>query len=169
MREGTIGIDKSRGVIGWAIKRVTGKPWGHSKTYLRGFTFESTVWWVGYCWRTGIKMSIGQEKADECWQLKIPMTLEQERAELAYWISKLNKRRPYNVPKLLVLAIVIPHRKFFERLGWVPFDNERLGEVCSASCDEGKKAAGLDLLPGRMEGYTAPGDFRESPLLEVVA
>ena len=168
MKDGTIGIDKARGFMGWCIKRVTGKPYGHSKTYIWNLVFESTVWWVGYWWKTGIRVNADTPRAAEWWQLRVPMSPEEVNAELDYWLDNLDKRRPYNVFKLLILALVIPHRKFFERLGWVPFDNDKLGEVCSVSCDEAKKAAGIDLFPERMEAYTAPVDFRESFLLERV-
>ena len=166
MNEGTIGLDKSRRFIGWCIKVVTGMPWAHAKTYLNGLTWESTVWWVGYWWKTGIKVTVGYAKADEYWQLKLPMTEEQIRQELYYWIDKLNRRRPYNVPKLLSLVIVYPLRRFFNRIGWIPFDNPIWGEECSSSVDEAKKFWGCDLLPKQHEGYTAPGDIRKSKLLE---
>jgi hypothetical protein len=106
--------------------------------------------------------------ADEYWQLKATETPTQVKAELRYFIEQLNKRRPYNIFKLLVLAFVIPNRKFFERLRWIPFDGADLGDVCSSATDRAKKAAGIDLLVDRMEGYTAPGDFCDSPLLEQV-
>lgn len=168
MREGTILLWKSHGFLGWCIKKVTGMPYGHSATYLYGFTWESTVWWSIWWFKTGIRVSEGMLKADEYWAPKEPETPSQLKAELRYFLDKLNKRRPYNVPKLLILALVIPCRKFFERLHWVPFDNASLGEVCSVTTDEAKKAAGIDLLPEAMEGMTAPGDFRHSKLLEQV-
>lgn len=167
MTEGTIGIDRAKGFIGWCIKTVTGKPWDHAKTYLKGFTWEWTVWWIGYWWRTGVKVTKGHVKADAYLSLKQPMTEQQQAAELAYWLENLNTRKPYNFPKFIAMIIIYPCRKFFQRIKWIPFDNPIWGEECSAGVDEGKKAAGIDLLPGRREGYTCPGDLFDSGLLKV--
>jgi len=168
MKDGTIGLDKAKGFIGWCIKRITGKPYGHAKAYLWGLTWESTVWWSIYWFKSGIRVTFGETTSDEYWQPKPAETVSQVRAEIKYFLEQLNTRRPYNIFKLLVLAYVIPHRAFFEKIHWIPFDNANMGEVCSTTVDEAKKAAGIDLLVDRMEGYTAPGDFRDSPLLEQV-
>ena len=166
MDEGTILLYRSHGFIGACIKAVTGMPWGHAATYLKGFTWESTIWWSKIWFKTGIRITKGCSIADEFWKPKTPMTEEQAQAELTYWLEKVNMRRPYNIPKLLILAIVYPLRRFFKK--WVPFDEPFWGEECSSSVDEAKRAAGIDLFPKQQEGFTAPGDFRKSKLLELV-
>jgi hypothetical protein len=162
MRDGTIGLDKAKGIVGWAIKRISGKAWGHSKQYIAGFTWERTIWWVGYWFKSGIKVTVGYVMSDCYGQPKIKRTPAQINAMLCYYIEELNKRRPYNIAKLLVLAFVIPHKKFFQRIGWVPFENAELGDVCSPTTDEACKRAAWDVLPARDEEYTAPGDFLDS-------
>ncbi len=164
--EGSILLWKTKGFIGWCIRRVTGMPWGHAASYVDGMTFESTVWWVGYWWKSGIKQTHGLLIADKYLRLKEPMTLEQVDREVDYWLGKLNWRRPYNVPKLVIKAFVYPLRRWFNKIGWVPFDQPVFGDDCSTSVDEAKKAARIDLLPGELEGYTAPGDFLKSGKLE---
>ncbi len=168
MRDGTVLLWKSHGFIGWCIKRVTGMPWGHAAKYLAGFTWERTLWWSWYWFKSGIRIHAGIAAADEYWDLREDMTPEQVTADLTYWIDQLNSRRPYNIPKLIVKALVIPLRRWFDRKGWVPFDNPIYGDDCSTTVAESFDAAGINILPEIPSGRVAPGDFRKSPLLEKV-
>lgn len=154
---------KTHGLVGWAIKRVTGMPWGHAAMYLEpaDITLERTVWWHGIWFKTGVRVTDGQAKCHEVWRLQKPLIDEEYHEILQYWLRELNLRRPYNVAKLLVKAIVIPARRFFDRLGWIPFDNPVLGDDCSTTVAEAFRAAGRT-IPDMPSGRVAPGDFRES-------
>lgn len=158
---------KTHGLIGWAIKRVTGMPWGHAAMYLYPIrlTVERTLWWNKFWFKTGIRVTEGRRKCDEIWRLKRPPDETQYDKIVSYWVAELNNRRPYNVAKLLVKAIVIPLRKFFDRIGWVPFDAPILGDDCSTTVAEAFAAAGIKIVPWPT-GRVAPGDFRLSELLE---
>lgn len=157
--EGAIGLDRPHDCIGRAICGVTGEEVSHVKQYLLGCTFERTVWWEGVLWRSGIRVTEGFRDADFYGLPREPFTEEQLRLVLRYWLSELNARTPYNVPKLLGMYLVV-------KVGWrrPPFSARSLGDVCSPTVDKALKAGGLDALPGRGEQGTTPGAFLDSPL-----
>jgi len=169
LRDGTILLYRAgKGFIAKAITYFTGMPYVHVAGYVAGLTFESTIWWSDLWWTSGIYATLGAKQADEYWQPITPLTDEQIKTILRYFIESINKRRPYNVAKFLVLALVYPTRWLWQKIGWVPFSADYHGDVCSVVWDEAYRAAGIDLFPHRSEEYTAPGDFRKSKLLEQV-
>jgi len=169
LRDGTILLYRSgKGFISKAIAYFTGMPYAHVSGYIQGFTFTSSVWWSGLWFKSGIYISIGAREADEYWQPIRELTPGEKLAILRYFIDSVNKRRPYNFGKFLVLAIVYPTRRFWEKIGWVPFSAAFFGDVCSIVWDEAYKGANWDLLPRQSEEYTVPGDIRKSKLLEKV-
>jgi len=169
LQDGTILLYRAgKGLIGKAITYFTGMPYAHVAGYVAGFTLESTIWWSGFWWKSGIRIALGAKQADEYWQPVKELNLEQIMSMQRYFISNINKRRPYNIAKFLVLALVYPTRRFWQKIGWIPFSADYHGDVCSVVWDEAYRAAGIDLFPHRSEEYTAPGDFRKSKLLKQV-
>jgi hypothetical protein len=166
MLDGTIGLDKGHGLLGWAIKKVSGRDFGHAKQYIYGFTWERTMWWSGLWYRSGIRVRLGEIRSDYYGQPKTPLTESQVKGMLTYWLNELDRRRRYNWFKLLAMASLVAFRSWFEKVGWMPYANSRLGDVCSPTVDEACKAGGWDVLPGRNEEFTAPGDFLDSPEVE---
>jgi hypothetical protein len=154
---------KTHGIVGWAIKRVTQMPWGHAAMYLvpADLTVERTIWWNGIWFKTGVRVTDGRAKCQEVRRPRVPLSYDEYHEILKYWLGELNLRRPYNIAKLLVKAIVIPARRFFDRLGWIPFDDPVLGDDCSSTVAEAFKAAGRT-IPDMPTGRVAPGDFRET-------
>ena len=71
---------------------------------------------------------------------------------------KLKQNLRYNHYKLLVLAICYPTRWLWNKLKWVPFQNNFFGMVCSVFVREILLAGGIDFIPHYKE-LTAPGDF----------
>ena len=169
LRDGTILLYRAgKGLIGKAITYFTGMPYAHVAGCLGEHTLESTIWWSEIWWKSGIRITLGTQQADEYWQPVKELTPNQVTAMWRYFINSINKRRPYNVAKFLVLALVYPTRRFWQKIGWVPFSADFHGDVCSVVWDEAYRAAGIDLFPHRSEEYTAPGDFRKSKLLEQI-
>jgi len=146
-------------IVGKSIVFFTNMPYTHTAVCIRGKTYESSVWQEDGKWRTGIRKSNRQIGADEVMVPDKPFSTEQldtlERVANSY--TELNK--PYNIFKLLILALVWPTRWLWKKLHWVPFNHEVLGEVCSGFVDEVFKRSGIDLFPLDYEGYTVPGQF----------
>ena len=105
-----------------------------------------------------------------CIYLKFKVELSQKKIELLeYYLNrKVVEKRPYNFMKIVVLMIVQPTKKFWNLIGWVPFQNEVYGSVCSVFVDDAFKEIEIDLLPGNIEEYTSPGDLLNSDLLEPI-
>jgi hypothetical protein len=85
-----------------------------------------------------------------------------------YLASKLGPGHYYNVFKLCALMVVCFTRRVWNKLGWVPFQNDFFGVICSVYVDEAYKAAGIDLLPNENAEYTVPADFARSAMLQRV-
>lgn len=47
--------------------------------------------------------------------------------QVQIWIG-----RRYNIAELVADVLIVPTRKFWEWLGWIPFGNNSHGAVCSA-------------------------------------
>lgn len=141
--------------IARAIVKVTGQPASHTAILLNGRRFEQTKTKL---WRHGLVITNEPGKADVLMEPISPLTKEQAH-RMEKFIYTTYQNRSYNTLKLLVLALVIPLKGFFKKLGWVPFDKPWMGEVCSVMPDEAYKSIGIDLFPGEHEGYTSPGDY----------
>ncbi len=151
-----------RDLISKSIVYFTGYEYTHVGIYLAGRHYDSNIWeGRDGKLRTGIRLVTGwpedgpdfcmvpQGKIDEAMLLRVHDQLHR------YHIGG----RPYNVFKLIVLAFVWPTRWIWRKLGWVPFNSEVFGEVCSGFVDEVFRASHWDLFPEEYEGYTVPGQF----------
>lgn len=166
MKNGTVMLFKhdenSKGIwkiVGKSIVFFTGFPYTHVALYINEITYDYSVWKDGKKWKTGVRETKGLIKADEYYEPKIDLS-DEEAFAIQYFCKHLGQY-PYNVFKLLSLAIVYPLRKLFRFLDWVPFDNVMFGDVCSVLPDEAYKFAGHDLFPNELEGYTVPGMYTE--------
>jgi hypothetical protein len=160
-------------ILSKAIRFFTGSPYTHTAVYVKGYTFDSTVWhdgrwWQLWKWHTGVRKTYGiLPGAALVLSPMVPLS-ETEAIEL---LTRCNMSEeyhfPYNVLKLLVLAIVYPTRKFWEeKVKWIPFSGDFLGETCAEYVDEMYKPV-RDWFPGKTEQDTVPGDWAKCPGLEV--
>lgn len=155
-----------RDLVGKAICFFTGTSFTHVALYFLGAMWESTVWKEGRKTVNGVRMTVGYRKGDVELYFVTPLD-EVQKQRLNLWLtSQVRERTPYNSMKFLVLAIVYPTRWLWKWLKWVPFQADFYGEVCSEFVDHAfKEGAGIDLLPGKLEDYSIPASFLESPYL----
>lgn len=167
MKDGTVFVTKNRksddlfsNTLGNLIEYFTGMPYVHVEVWCKGHRYGSVK---GGPRKT---TTVPNRNGTVFLQPREELTEKQKEAMNEYLERMLS--RPYNVFKLVSLALVYPTRWFWNWIGWVPFEKDVFGVVCSVYVDEAYKAAGIDLLPGRSEEYTSPGDFLKSELLEKV-
>lgn len=175
MKDGSIILEAYEDMNSWLLNLVgkaicffTDSPYVHVLVYVDNWIYESTVWKS----EKG-KIRTGARKIRPVrlnWSKKNvvlePIRLGPQKAEqLKYYLEGTLNEVPYNILKLIALALVYPTRWVWNKLKWVPFDREIFGEVCSTYIDEAFKKVGVDLLPNKFEGYTAPVDFIKSPKL----
>jgi len=156
-----------RTLVSKAIVFFTKSPYTHVGIYYDGYLYESTV--MNNQNGTMVTEFV-PEKNDRLTYMRFKKPLTSDQLSKLYetlWI-KVVVAQPYNFLKLFVLMLVYPTKKFWNKIGWVPFQSEFFGNVCSVFVDSVFKTVGIDLLPGQNEEYTAPGDFYVSPMLEVV-
>jgi len=160
MKDGTILIWKYRKVNNWCrdliprlIVYFTKKPYVHAAIYFDEKTYESAA--------SGIRSTSGLKQVNEYWEPIISLTITERNSMQAYLLFTTNRKWKYNFFKLIILSIVYPTRWFWNKIGWVPFDKDLFGEVCSVYVDEAWLFAGRDILPNEHEGYTSPGDLVE--------
>lgn len=158
-------------IVQKAICRVTDSKWVHCAIYLKKTVFESTVWWKGLRFYSGIKISSGAaEQASRIMQADkilapVKKYTEQQIIKMQNSIYEdINYRKPYNILKLISLAYIYPRREDWNNK-WLPFDREFFGEVCSTFVDNLAWEVGVDLLKEYRQGVVAPCDFLKSPLL----
>ena len=167
MKDGTIllyRVEKNDGFGSKLIGFVTGMPYHHAAIYCDGQTFEEGPKGAGY--------TNGLKKADEYWEPIEDMTPEENKRMWAFlWWTAVYKhggRWPYNFLKFIVLALVYPTKKFWNKIDWMPFQSDLLGEVCSTYVDYAWQAAGRDILPGWDGEFTVPGDLAGLPGFHLV-
>lgn len=158
-------------LVGKAIRYFTKSQYVHSAVYAYGLTFESSVWqlpnskpWMFWRYRSGIRITYGKLGCS----LELPLNANipggLDKA-LAFGFEDINGRFWYNFLLTFFDIIIYPTRKFWQKIGWVPFSSRYLGRNCSYFADSFIKAYGVDLWPDREEATTVPGDYANHPLL----
>ena len=167
MKDGTIllyRVTKNDGFGPKLIAFFTGMPYHHAAIYCMGSTYEEGP--------KGASRTDGLKRADEYWEPVEDMTPEEKNRMWAFlwWTAEFKHggRWPYNFLKFVVLALVYPTKKFWNKIGWMPFQNDLLGEVCSTYVDYAWRAAGRDILMGWGEEFTVPGDLAGLPGFKLV-
>ena len=158
---------RSHGKHFWFDKLVhffTGSWYYHTALWVDGVQYESAAYFtVDGVWHEGVmKHRIGSPGGDR-YVLTRPVSAEQKDT-IVQWCER-HLYGQYNFPKLVGMAVIYPFRWFFKAIRWVPFSRSVFGYICSEYVDRAFKAAGIDLLPGAREGYTAPGDLARSKWL----
>ena len=154
-----------RTIVSYLITVFTGQSYTHAGIYFKGSLYQSTVLKN----KNGVMKSEYNPADNEFTTslvFRIPLNMAQHNALKDTLNTKLVEHLPYNYLKLFVLMLVYPTRWFWNKIGWVPFQSEFFGNVCSVFVDSTFKDIGIDLLPDNNEEYTAPGDFLKSKLLE---
>jgi len=156
--------DWFRDLVARAIVYFTGYDYTHVAVQLLANTYDSTVWRdkKGKL-RSGIRVTSGLPDDPLPYIALVPRS-EIIPTDIIPRMGDtircyLKADRPYNIFKLLVLAVVWPTRWFWKKINWVPFDHEVFGEVCSVFIDEVFYKSRWDLFPEDREGYTVPGQF----------
>ena len=141
------------------IAFFTGMPYHHAAIYFEGKTYDETG--------KGARASNGLKRADEYWEPIISMLPEEkDRMRAFLWWTAIYKHGghwPYNFLKFVVLAIVYPTRGFWNRINWMPFQSDLLGEVCSVYVPYAWRAAGWILKVGVYIDALVPGDLAGLP------
>jgi hypothetical protein len=171
-----------KSLVSKAIMYFTDSVFTHTALYVRGATFESTVWqipetwlfgrawkpkwWMFWTWRSGIKITQGILEADETYHFRVPPTPMQNINMMNAAVDLVNERRMYNFLLTFFDMIIYPTRWFWHKIGWVPFSKRYLGENCSSFVDQVvTEGGGIDLWPKRESETTVPGDYPLNPNL----
>lgn len=138
------------------IVGVTGSDKIHIKRYLKGYWYES-------CYPEGARKTTEIFVTNDLNLVREPVrpfTEIEILKMIAYGERAIAQNWKYNLPKLIALAVIIPFKKFFNWLGWIPFsDDERYGTVCSVYDDQMVKSCGVDTFPGQSEEITPPANY----------
>ena len=78
----------------------------------------------------------------------------------AFAESMLERKLPYNYKKLAILAICYPTKFIWDKIKWVPFQDDKHGMVCSVYVREIVIAGKMDYWEHRYKENMAPVDFR---------
>lgn len=167
MKDGTILLMKQpkdapwyEQIIGRTIIFLTQSPFVHTLIYLNGYTYDWNMKKENGKWYSGVIKTKGIRKPyDTALEPNFNLTKKQIKKMEEYFEEASLKRYPYNVARLIILAIVYPTRWFWNLINWVPFSKVDKGEVCSSGIDEAFEYAGIDLIPNSEEELTVPGDF----------
>jgi hypothetical protein len=91
----------------------------------------------------------------------IVVTNEQLHNMITYAENKLIENLRYNHYKLILLSILYPTRFIWDRIKWVPFQNDYFGMVCSVFAREILLAGDINYCPKRYKEITAPRDMHK--------
>ena len=165
LKNGSILMWQNHEVDNWALRIVmnsivaaTGSPYVHTALVLFDKVYEYSAWFIGKKLYHGLRIrdytdDIGEEAYEPTFELseKDYKTMQ----NYCIWLDAYADK--YNFLKLVALAIVLPFRKLFRALNWVPLDGKPMGDVCSVLPAETYEVVGIDLFPNDLAGYTTPG------------
>jgi hypothetical protein len=150
-------------IVGQAIKDVTDGP-AHVATVLAGMIWDVTVWHQDGRWRPVLgwrltSMADLSKVFGTGYKVRVPVNpwsdVETQRA-LEVGLAQVNSRRWYNIPLLLLDAVLYPLRK--RGIKWDPFKRSK-EYVCSSGAGLLVRATGRDPWPGVDTEELAPEDF----------
>jgi hypothetical protein len=141
----------------------TGKPYDHCGQKIGDDFYES-----GHPF--GFKKSKFKLYNDERHEYHEPIdeyTTEELYRMREYWERNIRENTRYNHRKFICMIIIHPTRWFWDRLEWTPFQNNFLyGVFCSTAAYEAVEESKRTLLLYRYKETIAPGDFKDSKLLQ---
>jgi len=133
----------------------TGSKYWHTAIILENYKYES-----GHPY--GASKSIYTATQDKYQDIEdIVVTNEQLHNMIAYAELKLNQNLRYNHYKLIALAILYPTRFIWDKIKWVPFQNDYFGQICSVFVREILLNGDIDYCPKRYKEITAPCDMHK--------
>lgn len=145
-------------IVYWAMKKASGGPETHSQVWIDGFIYETS-------YPNGYGKKERTPVQSESVYFLVPtreLTDDECSAMKAFYEDKIRDRIKYATLKLLISFVIAFSRPVWEKLRWIPFQDDRLwGEYCSAAVDQAYKFAGIELLPG-YEEITSPHDLTKS-------
>lgn len=166
MRDGTVFVTKNKdfgdfwaNIFGDLVEFFTGQPYVHVEVWCDGNRYGSVS---GGPRKSS---SVPSRSGHVFLEPKEELSERQVQKMKQYLESKIGSTG-YNVFKLVVLALVYPTRWFWKWIGWVPFQWDVFGVICSVYVDEAFIAAGIDVLPRGYEEYSTPGDFLRSTFFQ---
>lgn len=169
MKNGSIGLDHRHAkegavleVLDDAQNAVTGTIWTHVKWHVGGCTWESTLEHVDgqLLPASGMIRTVGVKPADLWREPVTNLTQEQVEgilrwSELQVWLGT-----KYNVAGLVAFAFFYRTRGFWDKLGWVPFDETLHKAVCSVAAARAFCLGGwLPIWKKTELASRVPGDF----------
>ncbi len=158
-------------IVSDVIAYITKSKYTHVAVVLNDNVYESTIRKLpgDFLPHNGVqKTTLGYDMPDEVWEPIRDLTDPEVIHMVDYAEACISLKIPYSIMKLIILAIVYPTRPFWNKLGWFPFESQLKGEVCSEFVDQDFKAANIELIPNRMEEFTAPVDVINSGFFKKV-
>ncbi len=121
-------------VLDAAQEAVTRSTFTHVAYWAGGYTWESTIEKRsgGLLPQSGVVQTQGLKPAPLYREPILDLTPAQIDGLVRYGQVQRWTGRRYNVAELVADALIVPTRRFWEWLGWVPFGSNSHGAVCSA-------------------------------------
>lgn len=161
MKDGTIMLRCVKESSGFGPKLIawwTGMPQYHVMIYFCGQTYGMSG--------KGVVVKNGISGASERWEPVKEMTNAQRdrMGAFLWWTAKWERGKwRYNFLKFAALFFVYPTRRFWNWIGWMPFQSDLYGEHCATYVAYAWWAAGKTIVPGLWIDLVVPGDLSGLP------
>lgn len=140
--------------------KVTKSTATHIGLWTGEFMYESNSWWRDGKLYTGTRKGKSYDTKPTGYMI---IELEKDvRDKVIKFLNDTSSEdglQPFNIFKISMMGLIYPFRKFWNKLGWVPFQNDIFGQICSVYIDTAFKQAGMDLFEEHYEEYTVPGMY----------
>ena len=147
----------SQFVCDW-IEDVTESPFVHAREYLNGYLYETRH-------PGGFRKTLyqGHPETAAIGTPKVPLNEYEIQSKIDWWEDKIRRKLPYNYPKLFLALILHKTKPFWEKVGFVPFQNiYHFGDFCFAAVDESYRFVGVDIAPNQLEQISTGKHFTDS-------
>ena len=131
----------------------------HIKRYLDGYWYESSYpKGAGKTTETFVTNEFNLVR-----EPITPFTNDEVIKMVAFAEESIVSKMKYNLIKLILLYVILPTRKFWECIHWVPFSNNKaFGTVCSVFDAEMVRKSGRIEFNGDDPEMRTPGDYERS-------
>ena len=115
-------------------EKITQSTFTHVAYYAGGYTWESTIEKRpgSLLPQSGVIQTRGLKAAPLYREPTRDLTTAEVDGLVRYGQVQIWIGRRYNIAELVADVLIVPTRKFWEWLGWIPFGNNSHGAVCSA-------------------------------------
>jgi len=147
-------------VTGFIVK-ATKSNYIHIKRYLNGYWYESSYpTGAGKTTETFITndLNLVREPIED-------LTDEEVEKMIEFGEKAITDKIKYNLFKLIALYVILPTRKFWDFIGWVPFSNNNIfGTVCSVFDAEMVAYSGRIEFEGQDVEMRTPADYEKTDI-----